>query len=213
MVQFKTNKPLAAVEMGFGPGVTRQSPDFAAVRVLEEVLGSFPTGRLAHALRGEGPGLVYAVGAGSFTGIVPGYLAVTFNTTAQQVPEAIRRSIAVIEDAKATAVDDATLDHAKASVMTQEFMGRQSNKDRAMNAALNELYGLGQDEPARFVHAVKELDAPTLQAVAQLYLRNPVVVVLTHQPLPDDVVRAAVFGLAATQLAAPAAVPPAEPGR
>ncbi|MCX5661121.1 MAG: insulinase family protein, partial [Planctomycetota bacterium] len=191
VLQFKTNKSLAAAQIGMGPGVTRQHPDYPAVRVLEEVLGRFPSGMLAEALRGRGPGLVYAVGAGSTSGIVAGCFNVTFNTQPHQVAEAVRRALEVIAKAKAEPMDEATVDDAKASVLREEFAGRQSNGGRAMQAALAEIYGLGQDETTRFVQSVTELTPAALQAVAQLYLVNPVVVVISHQPAPQETLDAA----------------------
>ncbi|MCC7205263.1 MAG: insulinase family protein, partial [Phycisphaeraceae bacterium] len=62
--QFPTPKPLAAVQIGFGPGITRTSPDYAPLQVLSRIVSDFPSGRLENALRGEGRGLAYAVGAG-----------------------------------------------------------------------------------------------------------------------------------------------------
>lgn len=185
VVQSQTDKPLAAVQIGFGPGVTRQSPDFPTLQVLASVLNSFPTGWLEQELRGRGPGLVYVVGAGQFTGFVPGYFGVVFNTQPQTVPLALQRTIAVVDRARTEPVDHATLDRAKAKVLTEEFLGKQSNAERAADAALVELFGLPPDEPQRFMQQVQSLTAGQLQAAARAYLRNPVVVVLTHQPLPQ----------------------------
>lgn len=185
VVQSQTDKPLAAVQIGFGPGVTRRSPDFPTLQVLASVLNSFPTGWLEQELRGRGPGLVYVVGAGQFTGFVPGYFGVVFNTQPQAVPLALQRAIAVVDRARTEPVDRATLDRAKAKVLAEEFLGKQSNAERAADAALLELFGLPPDEPQRLIERVQSLTAEQLQTAARAYLRNPVVVVLTHQPLPQ----------------------------
>ena len=190
-VQSQTNKPLAAVQIGFGPVGSRKSPDYPAVQVLAQVLGAFPTGWLDQELRGKGPGLVYVVGAGQATGLIPGYFAVIFNTQPESVPEALTRSMATVERAKSSRVDDATLATAKAGVLSEEFFAKQANSDRAADAALNELYGLGLDEPKNFQHAIDDLTPDELQAVAQLYLRNPVAVVLTQEPVAEEVLKKA----------------------
>lgn len=202
--QFKTNKSLAAVQIGLGPGVTRQHPDYPAIRVLEEVLGQFPSGWLSEALRGRGPGLVYAIGAGSTTGVVPGCFNITFNTQPHQVVEAITRSMEVVARIKGDPIDQVTLDNAKASVLREEFAGQQTNAGRAMQAALAEIYGLGQGESARFLKSVNELTPEVLQAVARLYLANPVVVVISHQPAKQEELDAALKAAGA----APAAKAP-----
>jgi zinc protease len=101
------------------------------------------------------------------------------------VPLALQRTIAVVDRARTEPVDPATLDRAKAKVLAEEFLSKQSNTERAADAALLELFGLPPDEPRRFMQQVQSLTAEQLQAAARAYLRNPVVVVLTHQPLPQ----------------------------
>ncbi len=186
VLQYQTSKPLAAVQIGFGPIPARHEPDYADLQVLANALSRFPGGLLEQQLRGQGPGLVYAVGAGPFTGLVPGYLAVLFNTQPSSVDEALGRSLAVIEQLHRVALDDANLAAAKAKVLADEFLYKQTHSDRATDAALNELYGLGLDEPQRFRKQVQRLSAQQLQAIAQRYLTWPVTVVLSHQPMPED---------------------------
>jgi len=182
VLRFKTNKPLAAVQIGFGPTSRRQSDDYPALTVLSAVLSRFPSGWLEQELRGRGPGLVYAVGAGQFTGLVPGYFAMLFNSNPDSVNEALKRSMSVIDRIRNTLVDDASLAAAKAKVLTSEFLYKQSNSARAADSALNELYELGLDEPEHFRQKVSALNAQQLQVAAKTYLTNPVTVVINHQP-------------------------------
>jgi len=179
---YETDKPLAAVQMGLGPGVTRSDPDYPTLAVLANVLSSFPSGWLEAELRGKGPGLAYAAWAYQVTGVIPGYLAVGFNTQPQSLDEAIRRTRSVIDRARDTVVDQATLDRAKAAVLVREFLGKQSNGDRATEASLNELYGLPDNESEQFFNAVNQLTAKELQKVAQKRLTNAVTVVITGEP-------------------------------
>jgi len=185
--QFKTNKPLAAVQIGFGPTPPRRSADYPTLSVLAAVMSRFPSGWLEQELRGRGPGLVYAVGAGQFTGLVPGYFAILFNTQADTVDQALERSLAVVDRARNTPVDDASLAAAKAKVLTDEFLYKQTNAGRATDAALNELYDLGLDEPEKFRRQVETLDHQKLQAAAVKYLRNAVTVVISHKPMDQQV--------------------------
>ncbi len=199
-----TQKPLAAVQIGFGPGVARRSPDYPALSVLSKVLNRFPSGWLEQELRGRGPGLVYAVGAGQFTGLVPGYFALMFNTQPESLTEALGRSMAVVERAREDLVGESDLAAAKAAVLTGEFLYKQSNSQRAAEAAINELYGLGLDEPDKFRQQVLSLDAKRLQVIARRYLRNPVTVVISHDPPTVEAVDQAMLPTpsAATQPAA-----------
>ena len=186
LVQTQTAKKLAAVQIGLGPGVTRDHPDYAALTLLTRVLSSFPTGWLDQALRGEDVGLVYVVGSYQVTGLVPGYVGVTFNAKPESVTEALQKTAAVFERARTEKVDDATLARAKASVLTDEFVGKQSNEDRAAEASLQVMYGLGLDESEKFLAKVQALTAEDLQKTAQKYLRNPVIAVISHEPLPKE---------------------------
>ncbi|WP_432799833.1 M16 family metallopeptidase [Poriferisphaera sp. WC338] len=182
--QFETQKPLAAVQIGFGPGMVRSNPDYPAMMVLTKVMSDFPSGWLEQELRGKGPGLVYAVGAGNLTGLVPGYFAIQFNTSPQQATEAISRAMSVVERAKAGDFTEADIERAKQKVLTNEFFAKQSNSSLATDAALDDLYGLNDPGSRKFLKAVQNMTAEELKVVANKYLNNPVTVILTNQIIP-----------------------------
>ena len=188
----RTNKRMEAVQIGFGPGVSRNSKDYAAIEVLARVFSRFPTGWLDRALRGEEGGLVYAVYCGQSAGLVPGYIYMVFNALSGNLVEALDRTAEVVERARSELVDDQRLADAKAAVLTSEFFGKQSNSDRAAQAALDEMYGLGLDESETFMREVQQLTAEQLRRVARAYLRNPVVVTLSHEDLSREALEAAV---------------------
>lgn len=192
--QVATSKPVAAVQIGFGPAVAQTHPDYPALQVLSRLMSNFPTGWLDQALRGEGPGLVYADWAYVQTGLVPGYFGITFNTAPATTPEALARAMAVVDRARTGPVGEAELAKAKAKVLTTEFFRRQSNADRAMQAGLSELYGLGDLRGEAFLAQVDELTPEDIRDVANRYLTEPVVTVLTAEPIPADQLEAAVSG-------------------
>ncbi len=194
IVQVITSKPATAFYIGFGPGVSRADQDYPALSVLTNVMSDFPAGWLEQELRGRGPGLVYSVGASAWSGIVPGYTAVVFNTSAPQAAEALARTMSVIQRAKAGDFNQADIDRAKAKVLTREFFGKQSLSDRAMLNALDEVYGLDDPGSKKFLKAVAQTDAETLTRMAEKYLANPVIVVLTHTPLDEAQLQAASHG-------------------
>lgn len=202
IMQVETRKPVAAVQIGMGPGIVRNDPDYAKLQVLATVMSDFPSGWLEQELRGRGPGIAYAVGAGVSTGLVPGYFTVLFNTQPKTVIEGVRRTMGVIERAKAGDVSDADLSRAKAKVLAEEFFNRQGNSSRATGLALDELYGTHDPEAEKFIADVKATDAAALREVAQKYLRNPVVIVLTNEKVDDAELEAAVRGEEATATAA-----------
>ncbi len=179
----QTAKPVAAVQVGYGPGITRDSEDYAAVQVLSRVIGDFPAGWLQQELRGRGPGLVYASSAGASVGLVPGYFAMLFNTQPDTVDDALERTIGVAKRAQSELIDDATLARAKAKVLTNEFFGRQSNDDLATGQALDLLYGVDDLDGSAFLEKVQSLTAADILAAAVKYLNDPVVVVICNEQL------------------------------
>ncbi|MEM6458049.1 MAG: pitrilysin family protein [Planctomycetota bacterium] len=185
----ETDKPVVAAQVGYGPGITRDSPDYAALRVLSRVIGDFPAGWLQQELRGRGPGLVYASSAGNVTGLVPGYFTMLFNATPETGPEALRRTLAVADRARTELIDDATLARAKAKVLTDEFTGRQTHADLAAGAALDRLYGVEDLTGQAFLQQVESLTARDLRRVAKKYFGEPVVVVVSNAPLDEAALR------------------------
>ncbi|MEM1108808.1 MAG: pitrilysin family protein [Planctomycetota bacterium] len=183
----KSDKPVAAVQVGYGPGMTRDSEDYAAVQVLSRVLGDFPAGWLQQELRGRGPGLVYASSAGASTGLVSGYFTMLFNTVPDTVDEALERTLGVAERARTELVDDDTLARAKAKVLTTEFFGRQTNSDLAAGQALDMLYGIDDLTGRDFLAEVEAITAADVRAAARKYLTDPVVVVICNEELDRDV--------------------------
>ncbi len=194
--QKQTRKPVAAVTIALGPTVDRANKDYATLRVLSRVFSNFPSGWLEQELRGRSGGLVYAAWAGNVTGLIPGYFQITFNTSPDNAAEALRRTMQLIERAKTGEISDEMLQRAKAKVLSTEFLGRQSNGDRAMQAALDELYGADDLQGEQFRQRVKAMTADEVQAAAARYLNDPVVLVLTQQPIAKDVLESAFHGKA-----------------
>jgi len=187
LVQVATQRPPAAAQIGFAPGLARSNPDYGSVLVMTKVLSNFPVGWFEQALRGSGEGLVYAVGAGQMTGMVPGYWAVLFNThSPRQVPEAMSEALAVIERIKTQPVDEPTLNRARTAALVGEALGVQSNGQRAAEAALDELYGIGYEGADLLHRQIRQTDAERILEVAKRYLARPVGVVTTPAPVPEE---------------------------
>lgn len=179
--RFQTQKALTAVQIGFGPGMTRDDPDYPAMQVLSRVISDFPAGWLEQALRGQGPGLVYAAHGYMVTGVVPGYFSLVFNPSADRFDEALTRAMGVIERTRTEPIGAVDLNRAKAKVLTSEFFSRQSNASRAANTALDWLYGIDDPTGRRFMEQVLDVDALQLQSVALEYLNEPVTVVISSE--------------------------------
>ncbi|MFW6059694.1 MAG: M16 family metallopeptidase [Phycisphaeraceae bacterium] len=202
--QAQTQKPVTAVMIGFGPTVDRAHDDYAALAVLSRVFSNFPSGWLERELRGREGGLAYAAWAQHVTGLVPGYFSIAFNTSPDSAAEALDRTMRLVERARAGEIDDEMLARAKAKVLSNEFLGRQSNGDRATGAALDELYGAGDLEGEQFRRTVQALTVADVQAAARRYLNDPVAVVLSQQSIEEDTLHAALDGEEASSATQPA---------
>jgi zinc protease len=194
--QVKTAKPLTAVQIGFGPAVQRDDPDYAKVIVMTRIVSNFPSGWLHQALRGEGPGLVYASWAYPRTGVIPGYWTIAFNTGAATAPLAIERSMAVVDRLKNEPIDDASMKRAVSAALTGEAFGQQSNAQRATRAALNELYGIGFDQSEQYIAQLRAVTPADVQAAARKYLVDPVALVLSNESI-DEATLLKALGLSA----------------
>jgi len=194
LVQQRTDKLTAAVKVGFGPGPERTHPDYPATRVLANILSDFPSGWLEQQLRGEGGGLAYTVGAYLHAGRVPGHFAILFNTVSDRAPHALKKAMASVRRARQQTVDQNSLRRGRATALAGEFLGRQSNGERATQMALDTLYGMDDLTGAAFRQAVKATDAEKLKEVANKYLRNPTGLVISHKPIRDAALQAALSG-------------------
>jgi zinc protease len=164
------------------------------MRILNRVVASFPNGWLHQALRGE-QGIAYVVWGYPRVGFVPGHYNVTFNCAKpDDVLAGVSRVMSTMRRLGSQPLSPVDLERARTAVLTEEFLGRQSNPERAADAALNVLYGVGLDEPDRFIEQVQALTPEVLQTVARSYLKVPVVVAISHEPVDVEAIEAAVAG-------------------
>lgn len=186
IVQVKTGKPTPAVQIGYAPGLRRTSPDYPSMLVMNRVLSSFPVGWFDQELRGKGKGLVYAVGAGVFTGAAKGYWSVLFNTQPDTIGEAMGKALGVVNRIKTETVDEQSLSNARTAVLVGEALARQSVGERAAASSLDELYGLGYDNSKAFIAQIRGVTAAQVHDTAQKYLKDPVAVILTNTTLDES---------------------------
>ena len=90
-----------------------------------------------------------------------------------------------LDRARAGEFTEQELAIAKNIITTTEIMSRQTNSDVAMQAALDELYGMGYDYHDQFAERVRHVGLAEVKDIAIRFLTTPVITVVT--PAPEKV--------------------------
>jgi zinc protease len=154
------------VYLGF-PGIALNDPRRYAVDVLDAVLSgpNLPGGRLHDTLRGKQ--LVYYVHAWSEAGLDPGAFVVSAATEPSKTDEVLSIIRQVLTEIRSTPVTDEELQRGKQMCVATHDIGLESAAARAQAATLDELYGLGHDDSARYGAGIEAVTAADVQRVAQ----------------------------------------------
>ena len=171
-------KNIAALFIGF-PGVTTHDvKNRYPLIVLDAVLSGigYPGGRLHEALRGGDKDLVYLVHAFNFTGFEPGYFGIKAASTPAKMDTVIQVILKEIASIREEKVSDKELEKAKLMCITMDTLSRQTNSLMALEAGLDELYGLGYDDYTHYAKRIRAVTGEDLRRVAQKYLKNYVMI-------------------------------------
>jgi zinc protease len=156
-------------------GVTRTDPDFVALEVFDNVLGTGAgfTSRLAKTVRDQA-GLAYTV-YGNVTGTAttePGYFVMYAGTSpanAERAQALMRQELAaVLGDRPPTAQE---LEGAKAALRGDMVASCETGAGLLGVLHLCERYGLGFDYPHRYLHMLEALSGEQVVAAARRHLQ------------------------------------------
>ncbi len=173
----EVDKSLAAIYLGY-PGTDISNPDRYPMIVMDTILSGhrYPGGWLHEQLRGQDKDLVYVVHAHNFTGLAPGYFGITAAASPGKMDEVISIILKNIETIKSERVSEEEMSKAKTICNTMEKLSRQTNNAMAIQAVLDELYGLGFDFSNTFSNRINQVTADDVLRVAKKYLTNYVLV-------------------------------------
>lgn len=159
-------KEQAVLALGF-PGSTFDAPDRYALELIQEACSDMGS-RLFMRIRDE-LGLAYYVGASNFLGRIPGYFAFYCGTDPAKV-ELVETELRAQADIIAReGLSDEELARAKAKVIGQKKIARQDLGQQATAAALDELYGLGFENPDLENARYEAVTAEDIRAAARRY--------------------------------------------
>ena len=150
-------------------GITRESPDYYAVQVMNYILGGGFGSYLISKIREE-KGWAYDVGSSFGMGKTAGEFSVSMQTKNEVAQDAIDEALAQIRRVRDQPVSDQDLKDAKA-FLTGSFPLRldTSTKIAGMLASI-EYYGLGSDYIEKYPAMINAVSAADVQRVAQKYL-------------------------------------------
>lgn len=185
--QKSADRRTTGVAIGFHGTTLTDTEDAASLAVLDTIISgySYPTGWLHDSLRGGDRSYVYVVHAMNRPGISPGCFMIYAACEPDKVSEVYGIITEQLDKARDGQFNQAELRRAKSIIKTTESMTRQANSDLAMQAALDELYGLGYNYRRQFIANVESVTLADVGRMAAKYFTTPVVTVVT--PAPDAV--------------------------
>ncbi len=179
----------AGIQIGFAGTAIENTADRVVMDVLDTIISGYrlPTGWLHESLRGGDRSYVYEVHAVNRPGVLPGCFMIYAACEPEKINEVYRIITEQLDRARAGRFTEEELERAKTIIVTTELMEKQTNSNRAMQTALDELYGLGHDYQDRMAERVRAVTIEQLKQIANRYLTVPVVVVVTPEPEKIDI--------------------------
>lgn len=168
LVKIPRSKEQVHIIVGF-LGTTLTSPDRYALEVLDTVL-SGQSGRLFIELRDK-QSLAYSLSSFSLFGTDTGSFGIYIGTSPDKQEEATRAIWQELYRIRENEITPAELDKARNILISNYQLGLQTNNAQAMEMALNEIYGLGDDYGKRYVQAIEQVTAANVLAVARKYIQ------------------------------------------
>jgi len=167
----KINRPITQANILLGhAGVSRGSPDFYAITVMNYILGG---GGFVSRLMGEirnKRGLAYSVGSFFDPGKYPGSFQIVLQTKNPSARDAISLSIQQMERIKKELVSEKELEGAK-KYLIGSFPMRLDTQGKLANFLTQvEYYGLGLDYPERYPSLIRSITREEVRRVAKKYL-------------------------------------------
>ncbi|MCP3914023.1 MAG: insulinase family protein [bacterium] len=154
-------------------GIRRKDPDYAALTVMDHILGTGPgfTNRIARRLRDE-MGLAYSVDADihSSAGIVRGVFAAYIGTSPEHVGTAIDGFLKEIKRIQARKVTAAELETARNYLLGSFAMGFERASRRASYLVEAEIHDFPDDYLVRLPREFAGVDLADVQRVAREHL-------------------------------------------
>ena len=155
-----------------GLGITRDNPDYYAVRVFNEAFGGGFSSRLFRTIRTQ-KGLAYAVGGGIGSGFDHfGIVRLAMGTKSATTLESIQALDEQIDDVAKHPITEAEIKSAKDSILNS-FIFNLDSPDKILRERMAyEFYGYSQDYLEKFRAGVEKVTPADVARVAAKYLHK-----------------------------------------
>ena len=164
----KPNAAQSVIIIGW-PGVERTSPDYAALQVMNTLLGGSFTSRLNMNLR-ETKGYSYGASSGFSYRVVPGPFSASSSVRTNVTDSSLIEIFKELRGVRDVAVPQDELDRAKAYVELGIPGALESTSQVAGQMSQLATFGLSLDELSRLATRVRAVTAADVQRVARQYL-------------------------------------------
>lgn len=169
----------AIVMLGYlAPAI--HDPDCIALKLIDSYLSNGMSSRLFVELR-EKRGLAYDVSAFYPTRLDTSHFAVYMGTNPINTGIAVSGLRAEVDRLCLESLSAAELQTAKDKLLGQYALGKQTNGQLAQTYGWYELLGLGMDFDMEFSTAIQQLTSAQLQTVANKYLSEPYISIVSPQ--------------------------------
>ena len=174
-VFLSANSRLAWVFLGY-PAPSLGSKDYAAMRMLQGILGEGLSSRLWTELR-EKRGLAYELGSLYPELEGPSHMLAYIVTRPNSVGESRRRILEEVDRIKKETVSIQELEDTRRKLTGNYLLERETNQGKAFHLALAEALGLGYEEDLDFLKQLDAVQPADLQRVARQFLSEYTLIV------------------------------------
>ena len=158
------------------PAPSGASRDYAAMRVINSLLGEGLSSRLFTEIR-EKRSLCYELGSMYPVLRGPSHFLTYTVTKPDQVWPARKQLLVEIERLKKDGITKQELEESKRKVIGTYWQERETNQGRAFQSALGELLGLSYEFDSQFMRSLETVTTDDVKEVARRYLDNATLIV------------------------------------
>ena len=175
----------AMVLIAFPTVAVRDVKTRSALDVLDALLtgGGSAGGRLFEELRGEQ--LVYYVMGIPMSGFAPGYFVFLAQTRPESLPQVVGRIRGSLDKIRREGIPADEFEKAKAKLIVAHAMRNTTPSERAFQASIDELYGLGHDFDKSYPDRIGKVKVEEVVAVVKKHFEHAIVATSSTESAPE----------------------------